>query len=59
LKEKDREIFVIIQKEDTSLRDTTDDRYEYIEGRVTGGTGNIDGSSAVRRTCSGISIVSN
>ena len=30
---------------------------ETIEGRITGGTINIDGSSAIRRTCSSLNIV--
>ncbi len=34
-----------------------EDPIETIEGRITGGTLSIDGSSAVRRTCSSLSIV--
>lgn len=52
LLERDREVFIIITKKEKGLDE------EYIEGRVTGGSGNIDGSSAVRRTCSGITLVS-
>ena len=34
-----------------------EDPVETIEGKITGGTISIDGSSAVRRSCSGLSLV--
>lgn len=37
--------------------DINEDPVETIEGKITGGTISIDGSSAVRRSCSGLSLV--
>ena len=49
---KDRVLFARI----TAL--TQDEKpIEYIEGKVTGGSINIDGASAVRRTCSLSAVV--
>ena len=45
--QKEREIFARI----TAL-DLEELPIEYIEGKVTGGSINVDGKSAVRRTCS-------
>jgi len=45
--QKEREVFARI----TAL-DLEELPIEYIEGKVTGGSVNVDGKSAVRRTCS-------
>ena len=47
-KTKQREVYVKI----TALDFTTEAPKESIEGKITGGSLNIDGSSATRRTCS-------
>ena len=47
----EREVFIIVQKREG-------DEQEWIEGRLTGGTGSLDGDSAVRRICSGITLIS-
>lgn len=47
----EREVFIIVKKIEGESE-------EWIEGKLTGGTGSIDGDSAVRRICSGITLVS-
>jgi hypothetical protein len=52
-KERERDIYARI-----TLLTFDEKPIEYIEGKVTGGSINLDGASAVRRTCS-LTMVSN